>query len=282
MALLVTGATGRVGRALRAAWALGDAPRLPILWHGRLTAQSIDIAWNIGDDPAPELPPGLIVLHLAGVLRGSADQLAENRFITKALCRLARACRARHVFVMSSVAVYRPTADIITELDLPDPQSDYGRSKHQAEIAAETALNGPDAPGLTILRLANLAGADALLGSCKPDLPVMLDPITGQAGGPERSYIGPQVLAAVLTHLVHLADQGTALPQVLNVAQPPAVAMADLLQAKGLPWHFGPPRPGAIARVAVSTDRLAALVPLPPATPTSLIADLDSLQGRWP
>lgn len=282
MAVLVTGSTGQVGRALRAAWATDDGPGMPVLWHGRRDAPSIDVTWDIGSDPAPNLPQGLIVLHLAGVLRGSAAQLAENRAMTRAVCQIARNRRALHVFVMSSVAVYRPVAGLITELVTPDPQGDYGRAKRDAEAVAETTLQGPEAPSLTILRLANLAGADGLLGSCIPGRSVTLDPIAGQPGGPERSYIGPRALAAVLARLVHLAGQGDALPRIVNLAQPPVVAMADLLAARGQDWHFGRQRLGAIARVAVSTDRLAALLPLPPATPASLIADLDSLRGRWP
>ncbi len=282
MTLLVTGSSGRVGRALHAAWASDAGPPMRVLWHGRTKAQNIDIAWHIGADSAPELPQGLIILHLAGVVRGSVAQLAENRLATTAVCKLALDRTARHVFVMSSVAVYRPTSGLITELDAPDPQSDYGLAKHQAEIAASSVLNGPNAPGLSLLRLANLAGADALLQSSDPGHSVALDPIAGQTSGPVRSYIGPRALASVLTSLIQMADQGVALPRLLNIAQPPAVAMGDLLAARGQPWHFGPSRPAAVARVAVSTDRLNALLPVPPATPASLIADLDGLRGRWP
>ena len=280
--LLVTGSTGRVGRALRAVWGKGDVPGRSIVWQGRKLGQQVDIAWNIGNEPAPDLPAGVIVIHLAGLTRGTVAQLAENRLVTEAVCRAALAHKARHVFVMSSAAVYRPSAYLIREGESPDPPTDYGRSKHAAERVAEAVLQDPDAPGLTILRLANLAGADALLGSCRPGQTVVLDPIAGQAGGPERSYIGPRALADVLAQLMNMVAQGQALPRILNVAQPPAMAMADLLQARGQPWQFGPPRPAAVARVAVATDRLAALVPLPAATPASLIADLDSLPGRWP
>jgi len=280
--LLVTGAAGRIGRALRVLWAEGDGIGHPLLWHRREPGQTFDIAWNIGKKLAPPLPPGLIVIHLTRPTLGTGDELAENRLVTEALCRAALEYRARHVFLMSSAAVYRPSADLIAE-DVPaDPQSDYGRSKLEAERTAAAMLSGTGAPGLTILRLANLAGADALLGSCIPGRVITLDPITGQAGGPERSYIGPRVLAGVLSRLVALHCSGAPLPNVLNIAQPAVVAMADLLQARGQPWQFGPPRDSAIARLCVATDRLAALMPLPPATPASLIADLDSVQGRWP
>ena len=132
-----------------------------------------------------------------------------------------------------------------------------------------------------MLRLGNLAGADALLGRCLPDKAVTLDPIAGQSRGPERSYIGPAALASVLAGLIDCVAKGQ-IPGILNIAQPPVVAMADLLDAKGQPWHFGPKNPAAVARVGLATDRLAALVPLHPATPAALIADLDQFRGRWP
>ena len=133
--------------------------------------------------------------------------------------------------------------------------------------------------GLTLLRLANLAGADALLGNCGLGKTLQLDPVPGQARGPERSYIGPHVLAGVLSGLFDLVLRGCALPRVLNLAEPGIMTMADLLDARGQAWAFGPPRPAAIARVALDTKRLQALVPMAPATPATLIGDLDRMRG---
>ena len=282
MTVLVTGSAGRVGSALRAAWQDQARVGQPVLWHRRQPSERPDIVWNIGHGPAPDLPTGLILLHLAGVTRGTAAQLAENRLATAAICQMAVDRRARHVFLMSSAAVYRPIAGLISEADPPDPESVYGRAKHEAEQAAEAILTGPDSPGLTILRLANLAGADALFAACVPGQTVTLDPVPGQAQGPVRSYIGPRALARVLAHLVQLAAEGMVLPRILNLAQSPVVAMGDLLDARGQPWRFGPPRSATVARVAVATDRLDALLPLPPATPAGLIADLDGLPGHRP
>lgn len=265
--VLITGSTGRVGGALRAVWADNSVGGLPILWQARRPGPGVDVAWNIGQTPPPDLPQGGIVLHLAGLTRGTAAELDENQRVTAAVCG---AVRAAHHVVMSSAAVYFPSADPIAETVPPAPISDYGRAKLAAEHAALSVAGGR----VTILRLANLAGADALLGNCRPGQVVTLDPIAGQAGGPERSYIGPRVLAQVLAGL--FARVGT-LPAVINLAQPGVMAMADLLTARGQPWRFGPPRDGAVARVVLATDVLAGLVPLPPATPASLIADMASV-----
>lgn len=273
--LIVTGASGRIGRLLRAVW--GDSVAgMPILWSARRPQQGIDLAWNIGWEPAPPLPTGAIFLHLAGQTRGNATELAENCRSADALCKTAGAMGARHVFLMSSVAVYRPSPGAIAEDTASDPISDYGRAKLEAETAARAAF-----PGVGILRLGNLAGADSLLTSARRGA-VLLDPVEGMPRGPERSYIGPRTLAATLAALVGKVAVGEALPEILNIAQPPALAMADLLDAAAADWRFGPPRAGVIPRVAVALDRLAGLVDLPDASAAGIVAELETLKGRWP
>ena len=274
--LVVTGSAGRVGRALRSVW--GDhVAGMPVVWSARNPGQSIDLMWNIGVEPAPPLPNRAIFLHLAGQTRGSVEELAENRRSVAFLCEKAKDSEARYVFFMSSVAVYRPEPGLIAEDHRADPQNDYGRAKFAAEDAARIALPS----GLTVLRLGNLAGADTLLTSARNG-PVALDPVEHQPGGPERSYIGPQMFAKVLAELIGLAAKGAVLPDILNLAQPPALRMADLLTAAGATWHYGPKRTGVIPRMDVDVSRLSALVDLPNATAAAVIADMNGLKGRWP
>ncbi len=275
--IVVTGAAGRIGTLLRDMWGARLADH-PILWSARLPDQDIDLAWNIGTDPAPSLPQGAVILHLAGQTRGSPAELAENRRAVSGLCDAALKAGAAHVFLMSSVAVYGLQCTLIDEETPPHPFSAYGQSKLAAEEAAQQILP-PDR--LTILRLGNLAGADTLLSGARCS-PVLLDPIPGQPGGPVRSYIGPRVLAQVLEMLILTSFAAKALPDVVNLAQQPALAMADLLQAYGAHWRFGPERAEAVPCVAVSTKRLASYVDLPLATAHSVVADLDSLKGLWP
>lgn len=196
-----------------------------------------------------------------------------------ALCRAAQAAGARHILLASTAAVYRPGPDDLDETDVPAPANPYGAAKLAAEQAAVAALTDPGSPGLTILRVGNVAGADALLGGQGPAL---LDPVQEQTGGPLRSYIGPVMLAQVLAHLAARGASGAAIPPILNIAQPPVVAMADLLSAAGRPWRYGPVQPGVVPRVGLATHRLAALMPLPTATAAGIVADLASLKDRWP
>lgn len=281
MTLVVTGAAGRVGRALRLAWRLMDGPAPDVLWLGRKSGQDIDITWDIDKDLPPLLPAGAVWLHLAGQTQGDASALAENRRMAQAISLAARERAARHVILMSSVAVYRPGPDLLSERDAPNPASPYGSSKLAAERAATQVLAGSSC-GLTILRLGNLAGADALLRPRPPGEIITLDPVLGQPHGPERSYIGPMALATVLRQLLDRLETGSALPLCLNIAQPPALAMADLLDARQQTWRFGPANPKVVPRVAVDTTLLASLTTLSPVTPASLIADLDTFAGAWP
>lgn len=277
-AVLVTGASGRIGRALRVLLPANRAGALPILWQGRRDEPWADLNWDIGADPQVGLPGGLIVLHLAGRTSGGPQDLDENRVLTETVCHAANASAAAHVFVMSSAAVYAPGPAALTERAEPAPGTAYGRSKLAAERAAAAVLRGP---GLTVLRLANLAGADALLGNIRDGFPSILDPVPGQPGGPERSYIGPRVLAAVLQALVARAAAAEPLPRILNLAQPGVIAMADLLTARGQPWSYGPERAEVVPRVVLDTGLLQSLVPVPTATPAGLVAELASVPG-WP
>lgn len=272
--LIVTGAGGRIGRLLRLSAA--DLQPCAPLWLAR-RPDGQTAGWDIAQEVPADLPRGATLLHLAAVLpgRGSLD---DNETTARALVRADRSVGFSRVVVMSSVAVYAPEDGPIPETRPPAPASAYG----QAKLGTERILAAGLGPRLTILRLANLAGADALLGGAARSGPVILDPIMGQAGGPVRSYIGPLSLARALGGVLRALAEGKAVPTVLNLAQPGAVAMADLLDAAGLDWSFGPARKEAVARVEVEVSRLASIVPLTPADPKAMAAELASLSGRWP
>ena len=275
--LVITGAGGRLGRLLRCLWPEALDRRLAPVWFARNSQIPGVFAWDMGREPAPELPRGAVILHLAG----SVATLAEYRASVAAICAAADAGGARHLFVASSAAVYRPQVQDNREDTPPDPPNAYGLAKLDAEQAARQAMAKSSGPGLTLLRIGNIAGADALLGGTAPGRSVVLDPVPGQ-NGPERSYIAPTVLAQVFSQLAGLAVAAAALPLILNVAQPGRIAMGDLLDAAGRDWGFGPPSDTVLPRLTLNTDRLAALLPLPATSAKKLVADLAGLAGRWP
>lgn len=262
--ILVTGAGGRLGRLLRAHWPRCLPGGVAPLWQGRRAVAPGWLSWDMldGPYPGPRLDGG-VILHLAGVTGGDASALADNGRLALAALAAAEASGAARVFVASTAAVYGPGGGADLAEDGPTaPANAYGAAKLRMERQVIEAASACRA-AVTILRIGNVLGCDALIGGAQPGRTVILDPVPEREGGPERSYIGPQTLAEVLAQLCVRALQGGHLPDVVNVAADPPVRMADLLEAAGLDWRYGPENPAVIARVALSCDRLRGLVTLP-------------------
>ncbi|HMO70364.1 MAG TPA: epimerase, partial [Paracoccaceae bacterium] len=65
----------------------------------------------------------------------------------------------------------------------------------------------------------------------------------------------------------------------LNLSAAPRPAgMADLLEAAGLPWAWGP-KPALLPAVTLDTEALSALIPLPPqaSDPARMVAEWRAL-----
>ncbi len=281
--ILVTGSNGKLGRVLRACWPAQLAGQAHPVWQVRSAPGAGDLVWTIGKDRyvGPSLKGG-VVLHLAG---GRQD-LAANVPLAIAVCEAAAVCGAKHVFLASSSAVYAAdeTADL-TETSPAAPGSDYGRAKLAMEgaVAEWVASAGPDAPGVTVLRIGNVLGCDSLMGSVRPGEPMILTPVPGRNGGPMRSYIGPASFAEVLARLCRKAVCEEPLPAVLNIGAAPAVQMADLLTAAGAEWSYGPPTDDVQARVVLGVDRLRGLIDMPAldaADPAMMVAEWRAIRGQ--
>ena len=164
--ILVTGASGFIGRAVVAAFAQrGDVlraavrrPPQPPFPAAIEVVQHPDLAQPI--DWRPLLAGVDQIIHLAGIAhigRGVAPELYDrvNRLATAQLAGAATAAGVRHfVFVSSIRAQSGPAADhALTESDPPAPTDAYGRSK----LAAEAAVRAAGVP-FTILRPALLYG----------------------------------------------------------------------------------------------------------------------------
>jgi len=162
--LLVTGATGFVGRAVTAAFArdhavraaLRQAPQRPFAGSVEIV-QHPDLSQRF--DWAPVLDGVDHVVHLAGIAHtGGVAAASYDRVNHAATAELAaavaRAGVRRLVFVSSLRAQSGPAADrVLTEADEAKPTDAYGRSKLAAEAAVKTA----GAP-FTILRPVLLYG----------------------------------------------------------------------------------------------------------------------------
>jgi len=272
--LLILGGDGRIGQALRGQMGLFRSLGLTPVWQSRRAKPGF-LRWDILVEPCPDGAASGVVLCLAGVTRGSRDALAQNEALAMAACAAAQTQGGRHVFLASSAAVYGRSDVAVSEQILTAPIGAYG----QAKLAMEQAALGwhrAHGPGLTILRIGNIAGLDTLLGGVKRGQTALLDPVMGQTGGPIRSYIGPQSLGVVVAKLAGTAALGQPLPKVLNVAVAPAVSMGDLLDAADVRWRFGPSNPDVIAKVDLNVSLLAGLIGLPPSA-----GELDMMVAEW-
>ncbi|WP_198672207.1 NAD-dependent epimerase/dehydratase family protein [Pseudogemmobacter bohemicus] len=296
--IIVTGARGRVGRILARAWAAEPPPGLRILWSSRGKAAGDraaddrasddstpgDLAWDIGAGAAPDWPADAILLHLAGTT-GARDPGA-NPALIPALAEACRRNRLAHLVFLSTAAIYAPGPLPARETDPPAPANPYGAAKLEAEhLLAGSGL------ALTILRLGNLAGADALLAPRDPGSVIRLDPIPGEPRGPMRSWIGPltfaRTIAALLTRIAgEIAagnpggkSGGEALPPILNLSQAPPLGMAELLAASDLAWDWAAPNPAVVPAAMLDNTALAKLIPLPLARPGQIIAEIRALRA---
>ena len=157
--ILVTGASGFVGRALVAELAnSGHSVRAAMRQPADVFPRSVEVV-AVSDLTRPVEWRALLknaetVIHLAGIAHtgpGIAEEAYDrvNRLATAELASAARAIGIRHLVFMSSIrAQSGPSSDItLRETDPPHPTDAYGRSK----LAAEDAVRAAGLP-FTILR----------------------------------------------------------------------------------------------------------------------------------
>lgn len=266
----VLGATGQIGAILRHA-PVPDG--LVPLWHGRGATDLPEpsVRWDMLAEPVPDGVHADAILCLAG---GRATPLSQNTDLALAALAAGSAWGARHVMIASSSAVYGHGP--FNEVTTPAPVTDYGHAKAQMEQAVLQATAGR---GVTLLRIGNIAGSDALLGPGPRH--VRLD---RPAQGPLlRSYIGPARLAEMLFALCRMAVGTVPLPAVLNLSLSPTVAMVDLVREMGWPLTEVPAPDDLPAEVALETGRLAALglEPGRGATAAAIVDDLCAHDSRF-
>ncbi len=259
--VLVLGSTGRLGRLLRQHWPAASAHH--IRWHGR--TPPADPLFDIMADPnatRAAIEGADILVMLAGSTPASHADLEDNVTLTRCVLE---ASGNKPVLIASSAAVYGRAPCV--ETSTLEPVSDYGRVKQRVE---EIALRHPAAK--CILRIGNVVGADALLSGGRE---VRRLHVFADGRSPERSYISPAQLAAVMEMLVTRIAGNRVLPEILNIACPRPVFMAELLEAAGLSWTPVPAPPGVIRSVVLNTDRLGALFAFAPdaSQPDVLVRD---------
>jgi nucleoside-diphosphate-sugar epimerase len=157
--ILVTGASGFVGRALVADLAkAGHSVRAAMRQPADIFARSVEVV-AVSDLTRPVEWRALLkgmetVVHLAGIAHagpGIAEEAYDriNRLATAELASAVRSVGIAHLVFMSSIRAQSgpSSASTLREDDEPHPTDAYGRSK----IAAENAIHAAGVP-FTILR----------------------------------------------------------------------------------------------------------------------------------
>jgi UDP-glucose 4-epimerase len=270
--VVVMGSSGRLGRMLRTHWQA--KPTLPFHPVYQSRQNHTDLIWSAQAGPQafadslhaqtpaaaqqdPAAPSQTVMVVLAGVTPSSQGRLDENVPITRACLQAARAAGIRRVLVASSSAVYGTDhPDLPLREDTPlTATSDYGRHKQQVE----QLCTDPDWADLqiSVLRIGNVAGADALMlnHAQNPAAPLDLD-VFANGKSVLRSYIGPGTLAEVFQSLI---IAGGALPALLNVSAPMPVYMDDLADAAGITWRARAAPVGLRQHITLDTSVLQTL-----------------------
>ncbi|WP_159452486.1 NAD-dependent epimerase/dehydratase family protein [Tropicibacter naphthalenivorans] len=249
----VLGASGKVGRLLRAVWRAGQANGLEFIPIFRQTPEDAEgLQWRPEQD-LPNVPKARAVLALWGVTGADPAALQQNVDLAIRAQEFGQSVGADRVLHCSSAAVYRPEDHPLGEAARLDPPTPYGAAK----LAMERALQ--DAPGPTpvILRIGSVAGAESLFGNMRPGGSIHLHRFAdGQ--GPSRSYIAPQDLARVIHALITSPEARG----IYNVGAPKGVRMQDLAQAAACQITWAQPPKGVPQNVVLDTTRLQGLCAL--------------------
>jgi nucleoside-diphosphate-sugar epimerase len=251
--ILVTGASGFVGRAVVTAFARsGRAVRAAVrsppgesFPAGVEVVQHPDLAQSF--DWSPYLDGVAQIIHLAGIAHtgGVAAERYEriNRDATAELAAAAARSGVGHfVFVSSIRAQSGPSADhALTESDEPRPTDAYGRSK----LAAETAVRESGVP-FTILRPALFYGPGV-----KGNFATLLRAALSRAPLPVKDFVNRRSLISIdnfISALEFVLSSPATLGQTYVVADP------------GIPPRLG----DLIATLRKAQGRRPLLLPLPP------------------
>jgi len=265
----ILGAHGKLGKMIAPC-----ADQAKMEWQTQARQGQADVIWSgdFEDSCADRIfRRGATIINMIGYTGPDKDRLYQtNVTFVKHLLAKARDAGVAHVVLASSAAIYGAgTGTPFDENDTPHPLNEYGVSKAAMEAAALSFASAHPSPAITILRISNVAGADALTAAATRNIaentamPLHRFP---DGAAPERSYIGPQDLFQAVRAL---ADPFDGPPRIVNVAHPQSVTLDAVLTAyrkhmfPSLEWVDEPVPAGVPQRITLATNQMCQQTELP-------------------
>lgn len=225
------------------------------------------------------------VVHLAAqsnVMGSEADPGYTYETNVAGTWNVAMACRATgvgHLIFASSREVYGDPETLPVAEETPvAPKNLYGASKAAGELLLRSGF--AEAPGVSVLRLANVIGR----GDAGRVIPLWLR--AAQAGEPLRVFGGKQTLdlvpVAFVCDVVERLLEAGPIDGPLNVGSGTSTSILDLarlitrITGSASPIEVVPPRGPEVTHFSADTNRLRQVLGLqPPAEP------LSSIEADW-
>lgn len=268
MTTYILGSNGKLGSVLHR-----HASRKLLGWKGQTRSGAGDVNWSgsILDAVDCEIfQPGAVIINMIGSTSQNEDELQSvNVSFVQELLQHAAKTGVAHIILASSAAVYGNGGETALTENAPlKPITPYGASKARMEDIVHATASRAGFPAITILRIGNVAGSDALLLAARnrdaKGEPMLLHRFANGTA-PVRSYIGPRDLFDVVHALSHPHAKSI---RTLNVAAPAPLSLDAVLKAyrthllPNLTWADAPVPAGVPPQVVLSTKTLERLVKL--------------------
>jgi GDP-4-dehydro-6-deoxy-D-mannose reductase len=235
--VLVTGATGLVGRAVLKRLSGGPFETIAVARSGQEGQVKADLADPEGARVAATLQPDAVV-HLAGRTSGEERELEQSNVVaTGNLLRALAELELRpYVVVAGSAAEYGlPDDGILNEASPLAPLTAYGRVKVAQTLLAQTECARTGIP-LTVVRPFNIVSSDLPVSTALGNVRHQL---LTQDGSPRklrcgrldvvRDYISAAFVADAVARLLELSDP----PRILNVCSGVGIELRAIVDAVG-------------------------------------------------
>ncbi|MFZ7091047.1 NAD-dependent epimerase/dehydratase family protein [Primorskyibacter sp. 2E233] len=276
--ILLLGASGMLGRMLRAVWQKNppqDTEVTPV-FRGRAD-DAFALQWHPGAQ-TDGLPKIDAVVAMWGVKPGSDAALEENTALAIAAQELARDLGATKVLHASSAAIYQPGPDPLDEEASQIPPTPYGKAKLDMEAAvAHWHAENPTGPESVLMRIGNVAGADSIFLNLAKGDRIRLDRFS-DGSAPARSYIAPQDLAGAIVSLLRSDITGP-----VNLSAPVATGMDQIALAAGSTIDWVPAPETALPKVQLDCGRLQTVYTFNKhSAEATYLVDSARATGVWP